>query len=399
MQLRPADETEVQRAARCVLVVFGGAGLLFATWVSRIPQVRTRLHLDPGSLGLLLLSLAVGAFVALPLAGGLTQRLGPRRTVGIFAVLGAAGLAMVGFGSAHGPLPVGIGLFATGLGYGTWDVAMNVEAAQVEQRLGRAVMPRFHAGFSVGTVAGAVVGAALVAAHVSVTVHLVVVAGLLAAAIPVAARGFLPEVAPHPDDPGRPRVLMAWTERRTLLIGVFVLTVAFSEGTGNDWLGVAVVDGYHAPAVLGSLGYAVFVTSMTTGRWFGPPLIDRWGRVRILRGGAALSLIGLLVVVFGHVLGVALLGAVLWGLGTSLGFPVGMSAASDDPRWAAARVSVVSSVGYTAFVAGPPLIGLLGDHVGTLHALTLTTAALAVALLAAGSCAPLRADVADRAHR
>ena len=98
------------------------------------------------------------------------------------------------------------------------------------------------------------------------------------------------------------------------------------------------------------------------------------------------------MVVFGQLLPVAIAGAVLWGLGTALGFPVGVSAAADDPRLAAARVSVVSSIAYTAFLAGPPLIGFLGDEVGVLHALTVTAALLGVALMLSGVTKPLRQE-------
>ena len=109
---------------------------------------------------------------------------------------------------------------------------------------------------------------------------------------------------------------------------------------------------------------------MTLGRWFGPALLDRYGRVPMMRVLGVAALVGLVLVVFGGSLPVAMAGAALWGLGAALGFPVGMSAAADDPRHAAGRVSVVSSIGYLAFLAGPPLIGFLGHEVGTLRALT-----------------------------
>ena len=130
--------------------------------------------------------------------------------------------------------------------------------------------------------------------------------------------------------------------------------MAFSEGVGNDWLAVAVIDGYGAAPVIGPLTFAVFLAAMTAGRWFGPTLIDRRGRVFAVRTSAVVALVGLLLVVFGTVLPVAMVGAVLWGAGTALGFPVGMSAAADDPAMAAARVSVAASIAYTAFLAGPP---------------------------------------------
>jgi cyanate permease len=112
--------------------------------------------------------------------------------------------------------------------------------------------------------------------------------------------------------------------------------------------------------------------------------------VPVLRLTAGLALGGLLLVVSGIGTPVALLGAVLWGAGASLGFPVGMSSAADDPLRAAIRVSVVSSIGYTAFLAGPPLIGFLAEQFGMLRALLVVVGALALALACSGAARPLQ---------
>jgi predicted MFS family arabinose efflux permease len=228
-----------------------------------------------------------------------------------------------------------------------------------------------------------------VALGVSATAHLLVVAAIVAVAGPLAVRDFLPD-GHAPAEPGEQRhPLRAWTEPRTVLIGLFVFAAAFTEGTGNDWLGVATIDGYGAPAALAALTFAIFLAAMTLGRWFGPGLIDRYGRVLTVRIFAALALAGLALVVWGSTLPVAMAGAALWGLGTALGFPVGMSAAGDDPTHAAARVSVVATIGYVAFLAGPPLIGFLGEHTGTLDALTATGGIVALGLLLSGVLKPL----------
>jgi fucose permease len=123
----------------------------------------------------------------------------------------------------------------------------------------------------------------------------------------------------------------------------------------------------------------VFVTAMTVGRVAGVWFLDRYGRVPVLRATTALASVGLLVVIFAPWAGVATAGVVLWGLGASLGFPVGMSAAADDSRTATARVSVVATIGYFAFLVGPPAIGFLGDGVGLLRALLLVLALVVVA--------------------
>ena len=372
------------RATRAVYAVFILSGFAFASWASRIPQVRDSLELSPRQLGLVLLAMAIGSVISMPLAGLVVSRLGAARTITVMALIAATGLVTTGIGQSVSVLPVVIGLFLFGVGNGTWDVAMNVEGSAVEQRLGKAIMPRFHAGFSVGTVAGALIGAGMVALGVSPTAHLIAVAVLVAVAAPLAVRDFF-AVEDTEETAQRGNPLKAWTEPRTLLIGVFVFAAAFTEGTGNDWLAVATIDGYGAPDALGSLTFALFLAAMTLGRWFGPAVLDRYGRVPTLRVLSLTALVGLALVVWGGSLPVAMAGAILWGLGTALGFPVGMSAASDDPRHAAGRVSVVATVGYVAFLAGPPLIGFLADDVGTLKALTATGGLVALGLLVSGA--------------
>jgi MFS family permease len=262
-------------------------------------------------------------------------------------------------------------------------------------------MPRFHAGFSVGTVFGALLGALMVALDVSVTAHLLGVAVVIAATMPMAVQDFVPDVedaqAEHGSDaPAAPRAtgLTRWLEPRTLLIGVVVLAFAFTEGSGNDWISVALIDGYGTPAAVGSLGFAAFLTAMTTMRWLGTGLLDRYGRVAVLRGLSLVAIVGLVLFVFSPWTPLAFVGAFLWGAGASLGFPVGMSAAADDPAAAAGRVSVVASIGYFAFLGGPPLIGFVGSHDTVLHALLAVAVLLGLAMLLVDALRPLHPDPA-----
>src|SRR3954451_16185190 len=174
----------------------------------------------------------------------------------------------------------------------------------------------------------------MVAVGVPGAVHLTAVAVLVGVAVPVSVQRFLPDGAhsAEPDSSGGAQAsLAAWRETRTLLVGIFVLAFAFAEGAANDWISVALIDGYGASAAVGALGFAVFLAAMTPARWFGPPLLDRYGRVPVLRLCAAVSTAGLLLYVFGPGVPLALVGCLLWGLGTSLGVPVGMSAAADEP--------------------------------------------------------------------
>ncbi|MFJ6194620.1 MFS transporter [Micromonospora sp. NPDC092111] len=383
---RSAVLRTVLAARTGVAVVFALNGLAVATWFSRVPAVREALGLSAGRLGLLLLAMSGGALLALSSAGLVTQRLGPARTVALSTVLVAVGLAGVGVATgAVGSLPgVAVGLFAVGYGSSTCDVAMNVEGVTVEKRLGRTILPRFHAAWSLGSVAGAGLGAGAARVGVPIAVHLAVLAVVVLGGTLLGARRFLSAPAASTVDgaasTGRSGLLAAWREPRTLLIGALVLIMAFTEGSANDWLAVAFVDGYGMSEAAGAAVFGVFVVGMTIGRTGGTVAIDRWGRVPVLLGTIGLAAAGALLAVLAGSGPLAVAGVVLWGLGASLGFPVGMSAAADDEDRAPARVSVVAMIGYTSFLAGPPLLGLLGDHVGTLHALLVVPLLLVPAL-------------------
>ncbi len=377
----------MERSKAAVAAVFALNGFCFAALVSRIPAVRDTLTLSSAGVGLLLLALSAGTLSALPVSGVVVHRIGASRAVLAGALVTAGGLGLVSAGLVLAAVPlVAVGLAVYGAGTSTWDVAMNVEAADVERRLGRTLMPRFHAGFSLGTVGGALTAAAAAAAGVGLPQQLAVVAPLALAGVATALRAFPPVVEPEPGDPaaGVPAgVAWAWREPRTLFVGLVVCSFALVEGIANDWMALALVDGHDRSETVGALGFGVFVAAMTLGRLTGGAFLDRFGRVAVLRVTGLLAVVGVATVITAAPLGIVLAGAVLWGLGASLGFPVGMSAAADDQRSAAARVAVVSSIGYTAFLAGPPAVGFLADAFGVLRGLLIVVVAATVGAAAA----------------
>ena len=332
--------------------------------------------------------------IGLPLAGQISHRFGARTAVRFGALLALPGICYAGV-AVHNHwslLAVVPGLFLLGLGNGIWDVAQNLEGTIIERALGRAIMPWFHAAFSGGTVLGALVGAGLILLGIPVLPHLVVVSVLGAGALWWATGSFLPAFDEAEDgsaQAGGQGSGSGWLEPRTLLIGVLVLAAAFTEGTANDWMAIAFVDGHHLDNAYGVIALAVFLTFMTAGRIFGTRLLDRYGRVVVLRVLFVAAVVGCLLVVFGDAFW-AFVGCAIWGVGASLGFPVGMSAAADDPARAPQRISVVSTIGYTAFLAGPPLLGLLGDRVGVLHALLVVGVVSLAAIFIIPAAKPLQ---------
>ena len=375
------------------LVTFATSGFLFASWLSRIPDVKQLLDIGTGTLSFLLLALACGSLVGLPITGRVADRIGTKHTARIGAAAGIVGLLITCFSITFSQdlvVPI-VALVLVGFGIGMWDVAQNLEGTIIEQKLGKAIMPWFHAAFSGGTLLGALIGSQATSLQIPLSIHLTVISVITALVLLWGTSKFIAaEVIEHKDAQGQKvKQKSAWTEPRTLLIGVMVLAAAFTEGTANDWIAVAFVDGHGTTATEGVFGLSAFLLFMTAGRVLGSMALDKFGRVLVLRVLFAAALIGSLLFVFGGEVG-AYFGAAIWGLGSSLGFPVGMSAASDDPKRAAARISVVSTIGYCAFLAGPPVVGFLGEEVGILMALLSVGAISALAFVLVPVAKPLK---------
>jgi MFS family permease len=379
-----------------VFVVFILSGLATASWVARIPGVRDELGLgtDPSAVGLLIAGMSAGAIIGLAGSSFVLVRIGPHRGMVATLTTAAVGTALIGLGATvlHAVPVVAVGLILLGLGNGMLDVMMNVEGTAVEREIGKTVLPLMHACFSLGTVIGAGLGAAAAALHIAVAWHLLVVAAILVVGGVVAVR-FIPreadlgdEVTDAPKPPFAERLrtsLAVWADWRLILIGVVMLGMAFGEGSANDWISLAVVDGHGQENSTGAVVFGCFVAAMTVGRVAGGPVVDRIGRVAAIRITAAMGVVGLLLFIVGGPMWVVVIGTVLWGLGVSLGFPLGMSAAADGAANPAARVSAVAIIGYCAFLVGPPIIGFLGKEVGLLNALYLILVLLLASFFAA----------------
>lgn len=395
MTISSRSTASLNAAAVATFLIFGLNGLVFASWAARIPAVADALNLTSGQMGTLLLCTAVGSLVALPSAGWVVGKLGPANTVRLAGVVAGVAGASIAVSLMAVSIPgTAVALFFFGIGIGLWDVAQNIEGTDVEHGLKRTVMPQFHAAFSGGAFLGALIGAGLSQAGIGLPEHLIVIAAVAVVLALTAPKYFLPWV-PAPmetHDAGAPvrRGPSAWRDSRTLLIGVVVLGATLTEGAGNDWIAKAAVDGLNVSESTGAMMFALFVAAMTGMRFFGGRAIDRFGRVGVLRASMAAAALGLSLFVFADNVVLGSAGAALWGIGAALAFPVGMSAAADDPNHAAARVSVVSTIGYVAFLAGPPLLGYLGDHTGIHLALIVIVAPMLVALALAGAAKPLR---------
>ncbi|NVO31089.1 MFS transporter [Hymenobacter lapidiphilus] len=337
-----------------VAASFAVQGLCFATWASRIPAVQHRLGLSPAELGGVLLALPVGSLGTLPLAGWLVSRFGSRRVVLLGMLLYGLGLPLLGLATTVPQLLAALVLF--GMAGELGNIGVNTQAVGVEALYGRSIMATFHGLWSLAGFAGAGLAVLLIGQGVGPFPHFAGVALLVLPALLLLAPRLLPADAPRP--PGAP--LLALPDRSLLLLGVLAFCSLLCEGTMFDWSGVYFRQVVRAPEAWVGLGFAAFMALMATGRFVADWFIDRFGRRRTLVLSGLLEATGLLLAVTFPTLWAATLGFMLVGLGTAAVVPLVYGAAGRSTTMPAGMaLAAVTTVGFTGFLLGPPLIGFV----------------------------------------
>ena len=381
-------------AARwAVTAIFFINGVVFSSWVPRIPAIREKLDLGEAELGLALLGAAVGAMISLAFVGGPISRFGSRPVT----IVGVMGL------SAMMPLPalapsgvwLGLALVVVGVFVGGLDAAMNAHGVAVERRYGRPILSSFHAAFSFGGLAGALLGGLAARAGLEPTPHLIVVAVMGVVASAVASRGLFPasvDAVMRPRDSTKPaeRSALRHPSRALLLLGLLGFCCLVGEGAMADWSAVYLEDSLDTGPGLAAVGYAAFSLTMAIGRLFGDRLTAAWGPVAITQRGGTLVAVGLgLALVLDQPLA-AILGFAAVGAGLSAVVPVVFSAAGRTPGFAPGpAIAAVSVLGYGGFLVGPPMIGFAAALSSLPIALGLVAVMGALVALLAGAVAPI----------
>jgi MFS family permease len=378
-------------------VVFAADGFLFASWVARIPAVQRRLGASEPALGLALLVLTLGLVVAMPWAPAVIDRV-RGRAVALGATVACSGFVLATVAPTTPALAVS--LLVVGGGFGVWDVAINTAAHEAEQRFGRTMMPTCHGAFSVGALSGAVVGSIATARGVPAPAHLATVGVFLLVAVWTAG-GDLP-VAVHAGDVGRTgRDAQGAPATRARLrgglsgalvpIAAVMACGAVNEGAAADWIGLYLRDHVGTSEAAAAVGYVLFSSAMAGGRFAGMSVLGRLGRVRALQASGVLTATGIVFLVVAPSSPAALGAAGLWGLGAALVFPVGMTAAGESSQRPAEAIAAVSTAGYSGFLVGPALVGLLAGALGLGGAL-LVVGALGLGIAALAPAAGRRAE-------
>lgn len=353
-------------------LVFALSGFVFASWVSRLPATRDRIGASSGQLGIALLMSGLGSLVIMPITGRLCARFGSRAVVTVHSMVACA--VLVGVAFVPDVVVLGAVLFVFGAVYGAWDVAMNVHGSEVEQRAARDWMPRYHGCWSVGGIVGGAGGALAARLDVTVGMHFVLAALVSAGLLLWTVRAFVDDrvaevahrhegVGSDAGSPGRRGVLSPVL----VAIGLVTLCATLIEGSANDWLALYLNDDRGVGQGAAAAGFTVFAVAMAGGRFAGTAVIAALGRHRAVRFGGLTASVGIVASLTGPGLASAYAGAVLWGLGVAVMFPAAMSAGGE--AGGPDGIAAVSTIGYAGFLVGPPLIGLVAEHVGLGRAL------------------------------
>lgn len=357
ISLSSNTNTRIYRIA--VSVFFFIAGLTVSTWASRIPDVKTALHLSDAALGSILFAIPVGQIISLPLSGWLVSKFGSRQLVIAAAILFPLTLILLGFATSVWQLVTVLFFF------GVWgnliNIAMNTQAVGVESLYGRSIMASFHGLWSLAGFCGAAAGNFFVALNISPLVQFSIIAVAAMVMVATSYRYTLPDT----EDKKESQQFFVKPDKAVLLLGFVAFCSMICEGAMADWSGVYFQNIIHSPAAYKTLGYVSFMGTMATGRFIGDKLITKFGVKRILQVSGILIASGLFIVVMFPYLSSAIVGCLLVGFGTSCVVPMVYAMAGKSstmsPGLALAAVSTISFVG---FLLGPPVIGFIAQLAG-----------------------------------
>jgi predicted MFS family arabinose efflux permease len=355
--------------------VFFLNGAMIGTWVAQIPFVQERLDVSKATIGLALLCMAIGAMIAMPLTGQVLDRRSSATVTRTAALVYLPLLALPLF--APTPALLGLALVLFGAANGAMDVSMNAHGVAVERTLGRPIMSSLHAGWSFGGLAGSGGVAIAVALGLEPRIEGVIASAVLwVAAIAITTR--LGGASAHSEHGSSG---FAIPSRGVLLIGALCFLVMVTEGAMGDWSGIYLKNDLGASGSAAATGFAGFSLGMALARITGDELNRRWGAGRLLSGGMALVTVALASVLLIGEPVVAVIGFALIGVGIANAVPLLFSAAGRVPP-SGPSLAAVFTVGYTGFIVGPPLIGVLADAISLPAALgVLCVSGLAVTLL------------------
>ena len=361
-------------------VIFFARAAIFSTWQSRGPEVQELLHLDKPAMGWLVMLYPVGGLIGVFFASELTRRFGSKiLTVSGFAVTGL-GMAALGFSVTAGNVWLSAALLVImGLPMAISDFVGNFEGAGVNRSSPKSLMPAIHGAFGAGMVIASWVASAFIAGHVSLIANYLIIA--VAALLPSIWAAFnFPDHKPtsgsRADRREHSRLGRAvWREKHTVAIALIGFTFILAEISFGTWMPIALTSSGFAPAVAAAAfgGFWIVITLL---RFVGGAIVDKLGRARVVLLSSLINASGVAVFMLDPLLHLPFLGIALWATGLALGAPLAVTALSDDPAKAAARVNMFITVVYLASCTAGPALGFVSKFTGLYFAFVIPLAFL-----------------------
>lgn len=355
-----AKASYLNRIRWAVSMFYFAMGLTFATWASRIPDIKTALHLSEGDLGTILFALPLGQLVVMPFSGKLVTRFGSHRILVLTLILYAFSLTNLGLATVSWHL--WLGLFVFGIFGNLSNIAVNTQGVYTEAFFKKTIMSSFHGMWSFAGFTGALVGLLMLAFKLSPYNHFIIVAVIVVAMIALNYRFLIKARESIKTEQqkffSKPDKLLIW-------LGVIGFCCMASEGVMFDWSGVYFKDVVKAPGALVILGYTSFMIMMAGGRFLGDGLIHKVGTKKVLQISGAIISIGLFTAVIFPYIIPSTIAFMLVGLGVSTIVPTVYSVAGKNATVPPGEaLTIVSSVSFLGFLMGPPVIGYIAELFG-----------------------------------
>lgn len=344
-------------ARRATFVTFALMGVVSAVWVVRIPGLREKLELSDAQVGIEVLAWGLGALAAMQMSRRLFASFGTDRILRQAVPGAAAGLLLLGFSPNYAVLLVGGLTF--GLLFGLVDVAVNAQTAQLERACGQSLMGKMHAGWSLGAVVGGLLGAGTAALGLGFATSVASVSVLILPLTLMVTPHFIPDDshAGPPDNPSRR------LPRSVVLLGSVMFCAFLAEGAVADWGSLHMHDGFGVSEAVAALAYPVFEIAMLASRLACDRIAARFGGRAMLASAGLIASVGFAVLILSCSPAFAFAGFALTGGAISIVVPLTFSMAglAGAPNFAAA-VARAGTIGYSGYLLGPVVIGLLANH-------------------------------------
>lgn len=348
-------QKSLRRTRIAVSLFYFGQGMGFASWASRIPDIKHNLHLSDAALGTILLALPAGQLCTMPFSATLVTKYGSKKMLTVTAPLYV--IALVNLGLATAPWHLAAFLFLFGVIGNMANIAVNTQGVETEKLYNRPINTSFHGAWSIAGFAGALVGLLMINLHVPPSRHFLVIVFLSWANVFLNHQHL---VRGKPAGHATKRPFFIKPEGSLLQLGIIAFCSMATEGAMFDWSGVYFKDVVLAPHSLVVLGYASFMVMMAAGRFIGDAVILRIGRKRTMQFSGIIITLGMALSVCFPYIVTATLGFMMVGLGVSTNIPSVYSVAGRNEKIPPGiALAMVSSVSYLGFLMGPPLIGYI----------------------------------------